>query len=188
MGPRPARVAKDANRIQTNDRNNSAVHIVWALEWSWENVTQVTGIWRMSFVTGSVWPRLSTSLSFNDTRKCTHVHTHAQRERDRETLRNTCISKNMAQTHTSKHILACLGTTYSAHRVTCKPMTAFPHCQLRHKQNNSWPIPTLLTAALWAWTLNRKGNTTCLSCYRRHKLHLWRPIKKIYPCAQAAHG
>lgn len=100
MGPRPARVAKDANRIQTNDRNNSAVHIVWALEWSWENVTQVTGIWRMSFVTGSVWPRLSTSLSFNDTRKCTHVHTHAQREREIERPLGTHVYLRTWHKHT----------------------------------------------------------------------------------------
>lgn len=110
-GLKPARAGKDANRKQTNDRNSGAVHIVWALKRSWENVSRVTRIWRMSFVTGSLWPRLSTSLSFNDTSKHTNKkiktkNTHIDAPRasfvctnahlERTTHRVTCPSSTVA--------------------------------------------------------------------------------------------
>lgn len=120
-GLKPASAGKDANRKQTNDRNSRAVHIVWALKRSWENVTRVTGIWRMSFVTGSLWPRLSTSLSFNDTSKHTNtnkkINTHIKATKGIF----VCMCTNRApNTHLEQR---SHNWEDSTHRVTCPSLT-----------------------------------------------------------------
>lgn len=83
-----------------------------------------------------------------------------------------CINSNIARTHTSNHI-QCM-PTQSQYKVPvawhARKWQPF-HITSWGTSKYSWPIPPFLTMALWAWTLNGKGNTTCLSCYRRDILY-----------------
>lgn len=139
----------DAN-INPANRNSCKVHKARAAARSRERLSEVAAVWWMGFVAGSVWPRLSTPLSLNDTNMRAQGKGHGVGER-------ACVWTAARHKRTPDDIWHKHGDVWGGRHAACGEVTAFSYRRTAKTWNRD-PFPAQTVAPVgrtlakgWCW-------------------------------------